>query len=167
LATNQIDVYLTPFDGEVNEDFDCGSSSLNSFYKKHLAAQSDMNLLKAHIAVNMETGRTIGFVTLSSSELDTEGVGIDARYSKVPFVRIGRLAVDKEFQGQGLGEALVAHAMLIAVRMSEMIGVSGVFVDAVPSAVGFYEKYGFSEFKLQSSDEHRTKVMFLPLPVPN
>ncbi|WP_407635657.1 GNAT family N-acetyltransferase [Lamprocystis purpurea] len=38
------------------------------------------------------------------------------RYPSIPAVRLGRLAVDQAFRGQGLGSALVADALARAAR---------------------------------------------------
>ena len=62
----------------------------------------------------------------------------------MPIARLGRLAIDKRFQRQGLGESLLMEAIRLAVVAAESIGVAGIFVDAKEGVGPFYEKYGFT-----------------------
>ncbi len=57
---------------------------------------------------------------------------------------LGRLAVDKNFQQQGYGDALIFHAFKTTMEAAEKIGISGMVVDAKDeNAANFYEKFGF------------------------
>jgi ribosomal protein S18 acetylase RimI-like enzyme len=63
----------------------------------------------------------------------------------VPTVHIGRLAVDQEFRGQGLGETLLFHALRAALELSEKLGAFAVDVWSIDEQAGaFYQKYGFT-----------------------
>lgn len=63
----------------------------------------------------------------------------------IPVARVGRLAVDKEYQGQGLGGALLFDAIMRATQTD--IGVYAVSVDAKDrQAADFYEHFGFIPF---------------------
>ena len=55
---------------------------------------------------------------------------------------IGRLAVLKEYRGQGLG----AQALLALVAEADRIGLDRVYLGAQKHAVGFYERLGFSVY---------------------
>ena len=67
----------------------------------------------------------------------------------VPVAVLGRLAVDRAWQGKGLGRALFRDA---AARVSEAagsIGIRGIVVHAISeSAKDFYLAIGFSESPL-------------------
>lgn len=66
-----------------------------------------------------------------------------------PVVIIGRLAVDKAFQGKGLGRGLLKDALLRITKASEMVGARAVVVHAVDQeAVPFYARYGFRSFPI-------------------
>jgi len=57
---------------------------------------------------------------------------------------IGQLAVDREMQGQGLGEVLLMHALSRAVRVAAEMAIFAVRVDASDEqARNFYLRYGF------------------------
>jgi ribosomal protein S18 acetylase RimI-like enzyme len=71
---------------------------------------------------------------------------------------LGRLAVDKHYQGQGYGDALIFHAFSITKDAAEKIGTLGIIVDAKDDlAACFYEKFGF---KLLSASKNRLMLPF-------
>ena len=76
----------------------------------------------------------------------------------LPAVLLGRLAVDTQFQGQGLGKLLLVDALKRALAASQSIAVHAMVVDAKDAqAKSFYEKFGF----IASSD--LPLRLFLPL----
>lgn len=63
---------------------------------------------------------------------------------QIPAILLGRLAVDERVQGQGLGVALLRHAMELTVAASERIGVRMLVVNSLHErAAGFYRRFGF------------------------
>jgi ribosomal protein S18 acetylase RimI-like enzyme len=70
--------------------------------------------------------------------------------------RDGRLAVDREFRGRGLGSLLIVDAIARAMRAEPAI--FALIVDAKDEvAVGFYEHLGFHRFV------SRSMTLFLPI----
>jgi GNAT superfamily N-acetyltransferase len=66
------------------------------------------------------------------------------RYPLVSATLIGRLAIAKERQGQGLGALLLARALGKAYRNADVVGSSMVVVDAIDEAAArFYRTHGF------------------------
>lgn len=64
------------------------------------------------------------------------------RYPTVPAVRMGRLAVDQTFKGQGLGGALLADALSRAARSE--VAAFAMMVDAKDEAeAAFYRHHDF------------------------
>ncbi len=63
----------------------------------------------------------------------------------IPAVLLARLAVARDRQGQGAGRELVWHAAALTLRVSRLIAVRALVVDALdePTA-GFYEHVGFT-----------------------
>lgn len=65
----------------------------------------------------------------------------------IPAMRLGRLATDKQFQGNKefrIGETLLIDAMMRVKALSNEVGGFALFVDAKDEeAAGFYLKYGF------------------------
>ena len=59
-------------------------------------------------------------------------------------MRLGRLAVHKQYHGKGLGELLLVDALMRARRIYTEAGGIGLFVDAIDEqAVGYYLRFGF------------------------
>lgn len=63
--------------------------------------------------------------------------------------------------GQGLGKALLKHALTLGHMQADMLGCVGVVVDAKPNAVTFYERYGFTAITSAPPDERPR--LFLPI----
>jgi len=62
----------------------------------------------------------------------------------VPVALLGRLAIDRRWQGRGLGLALLRDAILRVVGAADTIGVRAMLVHAISDeAKGFYEHWGF------------------------
>ncbi|HEX5079430.1 MAG TPA: GNAT family N-acetyltransferase [Geminicoccaceae bacterium] len=62
----------------------------------------------------------------------------------IPVMLLGRLAVDREFQGRGLGKALLQDAILRTLQAAEIAGIRAILVHAKDeNARRFYERYGF------------------------
>jgi GNAT superfamily N-acetyltransferase len=77
---------------------------------------------------------------------------------QVPLLLIGRLAVDRAFQGMGLGTELLSDALRRCLSASEIAGVRAVVAHAIDDdAVGFYQRHGFLLSPLGE------RVMLLPI----
>lgn len=61
---------------------------------------------------------------------------------------IGRLALDRDFQGRGLGGALLTSALMQTLKIREGLGVAVVVVHAIDdAAAAFYEHQNFTRFR--------------------
>ena len=66
----------------------------------------------------------------------------------LPTTLLGRLAVDRGWQGQGIGGVLLVHALRIAVTGADTIAAAAIEVDAKDdSARSFYGHFGFRSLK--------------------
>lgn len=99
-------------------------------------------------------GRVAGYYCLSASSLVREespsplGKG---QPNPIPVVLLGRLAVDQDFAGRGLGVSLLQHATLRSLEAAATIGIRAMMVNALSDdVVPFYERYGFTRFPGQS-----------------
>ncbi|HEY3242400.1 MAG TPA: GNAT family N-acetyltransferase [Phycisphaerae bacterium] len=142
------------------EDFDCGDAHLNDFLKTKLNQQMRRGVTVGYVLVD-STGRIAGYVTLSAGELPIgiipPGHGFPLRLP-LPTTLIGRLAVDKRFQGRGLGGDLLVFAMRIAVQTAERVASAVIEVDALDERARiFYRRYGFA--RLPDDELH----MYLPM----
>jgi predicted N-acetyltransferase YhbS len=63
----------------------------------------------------------------------------------IPVILLARLAVDRRFQGKGLGAGLLKDALLRALNAADAIGIRAVLVHAKDSsATTFYAHFGFA-----------------------
>lgn len=152
---------VTPLDAVHDRTaFRCGSEPLDRYLLEY--ASQDIRRRMAACFVALADGpRIAGYYTLAAAsllltDLPTRIAKKLPRYPTVPAVRLGRLAVDRAFQGKGLGGALVADALSRAVQSE--IAAYAVVVDAKDeSAAAFYRHHGF--IALPDSPE----TLFLPL----
>ena len=92
--------------------------------------------------------RVVGYFSISTA-LEQRNVLPSAKLRRgmpeqVPFLLIGRLAVDAQWQGRGVGSALLTDALRRCLAASEVAGARGVIAHAIDEdAVGFYERHGF------------------------
>ena len=95
--------------------------------------------------------RIAGYYTLSQYSIDLSVIPKEIsrqfpKYPVVPATLIGRLAVSKEFRGQGLGQLLLMDALKRSLDSSKAVASAAVIVDAKDDdAATFYRKYGFLE----------------------
>ncbi|KKB60828.1 GCN5 family acetyltransferase [Robbsia andropogonis] len=119
---------------------------LNRYLREQVSQDIRRRVAACFVALT-DKQRIAGYYTLASgslllSELPTSTGKKLPRYPTVPAVRMGRLAVDKSFTGQGLGGALLADALDRAARSE--IAAFALMVDAKDdTATAFYRHHGF------------------------
>ncbi len=140
--------------------FNSGSEPLNRYLREHVTQDARRRVTACFVALT--DGQSVaGYYTLASASLLLAELPPDIgrrlpRYPTVPAVRMGRLAVDKRFTGQGLGAALLADALDRAARSE--IAAYAMVVDAKDkTSAAFYLHHGF----LTLPDSPLT--LFLPL----
>lgn len=58
---------------------------------------------------------------------------------------LGRLAVDRQWQGKGVGVALLQDALLRSAQAASIMGIRGLLVHAISDAAkAFYQHHGFT-----------------------
>lgn len=131
--------------------FDCGVEALNDYFRSRASQDVRRRMSFCYVAVENETQRVAGYYTLAAcgvalGDLPAEMARRLPRYPSVPAVRIGRLAVDRRYQGQKLGGVLLYDAIDRTRRSG--VAAFAVIVDAKDDkAVAFYEHYGFVRFR--------------------
>ena len=129
--------------------FNCGESSINEYARQaHKQAKSR----NAVIYVTCENGTNLvkGFYTLSNGSVArNEPPKSMQRFSmsEIPVTILGRLGVDKGYQGQGVGLDLLKDAIERSIKASELIASRAVLVHALDQGLAdFYKKHaGFQE----------------------
>jgi GNAT superfamily N-acetyltransferase len=130
--------------------FHCGVESLD-VYLKTQAAQDMRRKANAVfvLAPEADLTRIAGYFTLCACGLLPGTIPAEARkhlarYPQVSATLIGRLAVCKSLQGEGVGSMLLARALGKAYESAAVVGSSMVVVDAIDEhAASFYRAHGF------------------------
>lgn len=129
------------------DNFNSGEISLDEWLKKRARANQAGGA--SRVFVTCEGNRVAGYYALSSSCV-TPAI-VPGRFRRnmpdpIPVVLLGRLAIDKAWQRQGIGRALFRDASMRVSHAAEAIGVRGIVVHAVSdNARKFYLALGFTE----------------------
>lgn len=129
------------------QGFDCGRRELNDWLRQVARQHQDKGLSKTFVAVREDAPtRICGYYALTLAELEHQHLPEASRKKlprRVPGVRLGRLAVARQYQGKGLGELLLVDALSRAQRIYVEAGGIGLFVDALDEqAAGYYLNFG-------------------------
>jgi GNAT superfamily N-acetyltransferase len=131
-------------------NFECGVEELDRYLKTQAAQDMRRKASAVFVMTPLDAPSQIaGYFTLSAMALEQTDVPKAARrhiprYPLVSATLIGRLAVAKERQGQGLGSILLASALRKAYDNADVVGSSMIVVEAIDErAVRFYEAHGF------------------------
>lgn len=138
----------------LRESFDCGKPSLNSFLRQHARQADEQNTARTFVILDEKNKKIAGYVSLSNTSIEKQTVTglLKTRVNPIPALLIGRLAVDFNYQGQKLGEKLLAFAFDKAIEVNEISAIQAIVVDTLDeSAEKFYEKYGFQ--KIQNTNK--------------
>lgn len=149
--------------------FTSGDVDLDRFFSRY----AGQNQFKHHIGttyVAVASDAIWGYATVSMAHVEVEDLPPDLakrlpRYP-LPVLRLARLAVAAQAQGQGVGGALVYAVFQLALAQADAVGCVGVLVDAKPQAIGWYARYGFTELPVLSGGaaaRPKPTAMFLPL----
>src|ERR1041384_7809828 len=133
--------------------FDCGVPELNDYLKRYAGQNYRKGLGNTFVLVpGGKKADAAGYHTLSMAQVDLHSLSKSHRKGlpkyPVPAVRLSRLAVDRKWQGQGLGEMLLMDAIHRVVAAVQSVAAKFMIVDAKSEkATGFYLKYGFHPFE--------------------
>lgn len=125
--------------------FSCGQADLDTFFQRYAGQnQFRYNIGVTYVAV--EEATICGYVTIATGSIEAESLLPSSKLPRtypLPILRLGRLAVDQRYQGQGVGKFLLQHVLLLALQQRDTVGCVGIVVDAKPEAIAFYQRYGF------------------------
>jgi ribosomal protein S18 acetylase RimI-like enzyme len=132
------------------DGFDCGSEPLNRFLKQTARQHAERGISRTFVLVEENTPEPVpilGFFSLNLCQLKSESLSPDEAKRlprDVSGVRLGRLAVAREFQRKGIGKTLLIAAMEKYMEIFNTAGGIGLFVDAKDQeARRYYEQFGF------------------------
>jgi len=128
------------------DTFDSGMPPLDHWLKKRARANQADDASRTYVVCVGR--RVVGYYALAAgSVVHGAATGAVRRNmpDPVPVALLGRLAVDRAWQGKGLGRDLTRDAILRVLGAADIIGVRAILVHAISDeARGFYERCGFS-----------------------
>ncbi|MGM4915163.1 GNAT family N-acetyltransferase [Rhizobium sp. 768_B6_N1_8] len=125
--------------------FDSGHDSLDQWLRRRARANKVSGASRTYVVCEGE--RVVGYYCLLSGALavaDAPGAIRRNMPDPVPMAILGRLAIDRNWQGKGIGTALLQDAVLRTGQAAHIMGIRGLLVHAISDeAKAFYEHYGF------------------------
>jgi GNAT superfamily N-acetyltransferase len=137
-------------------------SSLDQWLRERAGASEGLSARTYAVCAGDEPDRVVGYFSISAA-LEQRNALPTARLRRgmpeqVPLLLIGRLAVDAQWRGRGLGSALLVDALRRCLAASVIAGVRGIVAHAIDeAAVAFYQHHGFIRSPLGE------RVMLIPI----
>lgn len=125
--------------------FTCGEPTLDDWLRRRAVPNEASGSSRTYVVAVGR--RVVGYYALANGAVThVEAPGRIKRNmpNPVPVIVLGRLAVDQNFGGQGIGTGLLRDAVLRTVQAAEIAGIRAILVHALSeTAKGFYEQHGF------------------------
>ena len=153
--------------------FDCGDDDLNDFLVSDAKNYLRAMMALTYLLEDNDELKTVAYYSLLNDKIvfDPDDkhfwnklnrkISNKKRRKEYPAVKIGRLAVSKDYAGNRIGEAILLQIkhMFSTMRRSACRFIT---VDAYSAAIPFYEKCGFS-FLSEKDKNSRTRAMYFDL----
>lgn len=138
---------IEPLDrGHPIDSFDCGQPDLNGWLQKYALQNQGANGARTY--VGLAGDEVVGYYSLAVGQVGYEGAA--ERLKKglarhpIPVMLLARLAVHKDWQGQGVGRSLLRDAILRTIEASRIAGIRALIVHAKDDAARrYYEQFDF------------------------
>lgn len=134
--------------------FDSGEPVLDDWLRHR--AWNNLQAAASRTYVVCQTGsqRVVGYFALSMGQILAHEVTGAMRRNMpkhIPAVMLARLAIDRAWQGKGLGRALLTDVVGRSLRASSEVSARLVIVHAIsPSAEAFYLHHGFTRLPVET-----------------
>ena len=126
-------------------DLNSGVASLDDWLKRRALANQASGAARTFVVC--EANKIVGYYALASGAVSVAAAPGRFRRNMpdpIPVAVLARLAVDRAYQGRGLGRALVRDGARRVVHAAEAIGIRGILVHAISGeAKMFYLGLGF------------------------
>lgn len=160
----------------INErHFDCSDEDLNDFFfNKCLPSQAELIAVTYLIEDSDDPSKVVAFFSVSNDRISVEDFQSDKNaklfkkfknaypraksFRSYPAVKIGRLGVSKDYQGRGIGNAIINYIKLLFID-NNRTGCRYITVDAYAQSLTFYEKNGFV-FLTEADHDKKTRLMY-------
>ena len=154
---NNLKIVKTNLEQLKTIDFDCGDEDLNEFLLKDSFENIKNNLCTIFLCIYDE--EVVGFFSLSADSIKINEK-LKIRYPQYPAIKIGRLAVSKEFQNQHIGSLMIDWVVGFCRNLGNEIGIRFVSVDAYNNSktINFYNRNQFVELESVDDKENQRNI---------
>jgi GNAT superfamily N-acetyltransferase len=132
-------------DEHQTDSFDSGEPAQDDWLRRRARANQTSGASRTYVV--SEGARIVAYYALASGAIAQAAVSGRFRRNMpdpIPVVVLARLAVDRNYQGRGLGRALFRDAARRVVHAAGTIGIRGIVVHAISAeAREFYIALGF------------------------
>lgn len=130
----------------VLDAFDCGQPDLNAWLIKYALQNQSANAAQTY--VGLVDNRVVGYYSLAVGQVEyseaPERLRKGLARHPVPVMLLARLAVHKNWQGKGVGRALLRDAILRTLQASDIAGIRALVVHAKDDAAKrYYQQFDF------------------------
>ena len=126
--------------------FTCGEPALDAWLRQRALRNERTGASRTYVLA--DSSRVVGYYALAAGSLAPAYAPGRIRRNMpdpVPVMVLGRLAVDRGWQGRGLGRALLRDAVLRTLQAAHVAGIRALVVHALhEQAAGFYTRAGFT-----------------------
>jgi GNAT superfamily N-acetyltransferase len=134
--------------------FQSGELVLDEWLRERALQNMEMAASKSYVVCTAGTQRVVGFYAICMGQVLNQEVAGSMRRNMprhIPAVILGRLAIDRDWQGQGLGQALLNDAVLRALKAAGEVSARLLLVHAIsPAAERFYLHHGFTRLPVET-----------------
>lgn len=153
--------------------FKCKDDDLNGFLFEDAKHFQQELMAVTYIIEDRQEDKTVAYYSLLADKITfnpddkpiwnrlNRNIPNSKRRHNYPAIKIGRLAVNETYAGEGIG-TFILDSIKYAFTTVKRLGCRFLTVDALASATAFYEKNGFRFLTEQDKDEE-TRLMFYDL----
>lgn len=124
--------------------FDSTNRGIDNFFRKECPKFESTQKLKTFVLMDPIKNQIVGFFS-STVGLLTQNVKKDDGTYKVdtPYINLAYFAIDKEYQGTGIGRALMMEFFSMCMVIALYTGVQLIYLESVDESVNFYKRLGY------------------------
>lgn len=169
--SNLVQIQLSP--QTIIKPFKCVEDDLNGFLFEDAKHFQKELMAVTYLIEDVREEVTVAYFSLLADKISfnpdeksvwnklNRNIPNSKRRRNYPAVKLGRLAVNERYAGEGIG-TFILDSIKYAFTTVKRLGCRFLTVDALNSATSFYEKNGFQFFtELDKNDE--TRLMFYDL----
>jgi predicted GNAT family N-acyltransferase len=145
------------------KSFECTDKDLNDFLFNDAIDYYDQLMGVTYVWVDKTKDTIVAYYTLVNDKItrDEDERSSWNRLSR-PSMKIGRLAVNSQYERQGVGQYILNYLKLRLISDKRVSGCRFITVDAYRAALPFYERCGFA-FLSHKDESDPTRLMFFDL----